>query len=407
MTPALLISRSGPGNRVPMSAAALRTDSSEARSRSTVSTRAPGTAVLTWSAALAVRAGSRPASTTVAPRAASTFAVSRPMPELAPVMTAVRSCWSGTSCAVHFPLTPCTMVPPAVAKCLAQHIMHCRTTGLCYRAVVQGGQAVVRENNRISLSARTPHLPSPRRGPDYVRIPGTRLRPGHDPRSDRDLVWPGHVACVRNGRGLCPRLLPGPQPVVRLVDRRYCPGLRLPHRDELHPQPFRAGAAGAAGRDGTVPGPGHGAGPGLPVQHRPARGLAGRRRYGPVHGWLRQRRVPDQAGPVHARTDLVLRADRADPVRHRADLRPDPARRLALLDPRAGDLRRPDDVRLPAGAAVQGHRLGADARGRDLPGRAERVPVLPAHLLRRPGLTRQLSQSRPPGHLTPPRLAGT
>ena len=43
----------------------------------------------------------------------------------------------------------------------------------------------------------------------------------------------------------------------------------------------------------------------------------------------------------------------------------------------------PDHVRLPAAAPLQGPRLGAADRRVDLPGRAERVPVLPADLLPR------------------------
>jgi hypothetical protein len=51
---------------------------------------------------------SRTASTTDAPRAARTWAVSNPRPVFAPVTTASRPCWRGTSSLVHFAF----MIPP-------------------------------------------------------------------------------------------------------------------------------------------------------------------------------------------------------------------------------------------------------------------------------------------------------
>ncbi len=47
------------------------------------------------------RSGSRQARTTSAPRIAKIFAVSKPTPLFAPVMTAVRPSWGGTSAAVQ------------------------------------------------------------------------------------------------------------------------------------------------------------------------------------------------------------------------------------------------------------------------------------------------------------------
>ena len=55
-------------------------------------------------------------------------------------------------------------------------------------------------------------------------------------------------------------------------------------------------------------------------------------------------------------------------------------RRADLRDPRARDLRRVHDVRLPAGAAQQGHRDRAIARGVDLPRHPERLSLLPVDL---------------------------
>jgi HAD superfamily hydrolase (TIGR01509 family) len=78
---------------------------------------------------------------------------------------------------------------------------------------------------------------------------------------------------------------------------------------------------------------------------------------------------------------------KARSVRHGADLRPDPAGRPDPLDTRGGDLRGPDHVRLPAAAPLEQPGLRAAAGRLDLPGRAERLPVLPAHLLARPELS--------------------
>src|SRR5262249_61671158 len=80
--------------------------------------------------------------------------------------------------------------------------------------------------------------------------------------------------------------------------------------------------------------------------------------------------------------------------RHRADLRPYPAGLADLLDPWPGDLRGADHVRLPAVAPLVRRQLGTAACRVDLPGRAERVPVLPAHLLTQ-RLGARGSRSRP------------
>jgi hypothetical protein len=103
ITPALLISRSRLGQAARICPAASRTEASDARSRCTTSTLAPAAADRIRSAARSVLPRSRPASTTAAPCPASTSAVSSPRPPLAPVTTAVRPDWSGTSAAVHRP----------------------------------------------------------------------------------------------------------------------------------------------------------------------------------------------------------------------------------------------------------------------------------------------------------------
>jgi hypothetical protein len=73
---------------------------------------------------------------------------------------------------------------------------------------------------------------------------------------------------------------------------------------------------------------------------------------------------------------LVLGAARADPVRPRRDLRLDPEREHHLVGRRARDLRRLYDPRLQPTAALGPGEGGAD-RGEHLPGRPERLPVLP------------------------------
>jgi hypothetical protein len=50
----------------------------------------------------------------------------------------------------------------------------------------------------------------------------------------------------------------------------------------------------------------------------------------------------DPARPLRACSRLLLGADRADRLRDRPDLRPDPERPADLRHPRAGDLRRPE-----------------------------------------------------------------
>ena len=71
-------------------------------------TFAPGAVLAMRAAARLPFSVSRTASTTDAPRAARTRAVSNPRPVFAPVTTASRPCWPGTSSLVHFAF----MVPP-------------------------------------------------------------------------------------------------------------------------------------------------------------------------------------------------------------------------------------------------------------------------------------------------------
>jgi hypothetical protein len=97
MTPALLTSMSTAGCLSTISAAARLTESSEARSRSTISREARG-----CEARMSLRARStfcrlRAAMTTWAPAPASALEVSRPRPMLAPVTTATFPLRSGMS----------------------------------------------------------------------------------------------------------------------------------------------------------------------------------------------------------------------------------------------------------------------------------------------------------------------
>ena len=71
-------------------------------------TSAPGAVPAMRAAARLPFSVSRTASTTDAPRAARTRAVSNPRPVFAPVTTASRPCWPGTSSLVHFAF----MIPP-------------------------------------------------------------------------------------------------------------------------------------------------------------------------------------------------------------------------------------------------------------------------------------------------------
>ena len=77
----------------------------------------------------------------------------------------------------------------------------------------------------------------------------------------------------------------------------------------------------------------------------------------------------------------LLGAARADPVRPRRDLRLDPEREHHLGGRRARDLRRLHDPRLQPIAAL-GPRGGRADRGKHLPRRPERLPVLPTAVRR-------------------------
>src|SRR5205814_3871793 len=90
----------------------------------------------------------------------------------------------------------------------------------------------------------------------------------------------------------------------------------------------------------------------------------------------------------------VLGAGGPDRVRHRADLREHTGRRAGLLRTGAGHLRWLHHVRLPADTDLDGHQLRAVPGRVDLPRHPERVPVLPADLLRRAGLAGRTSVAR-------------
>src|SRR6056297_3227075 len=95
ITPALLISRSMRSWRARSSAAAVRTESSDARSSDCTCTVASGCASTTRARAASPLSRLRTAITTSAPAPASASAVSRPRPVLAPVITATPPVWSG------------------------------------------------------------------------------------------------------------------------------------------------------------------------------------------------------------------------------------------------------------------------------------------------------------------------
>ena len=80
------------------------------------------------------------------------------------------------------------------------------------------------------------------------------------------------------------------------------------------------------------------------------------------------------SNPYLVRADDGVRRGDGGPVRGRRLPGPQPAN---LLGDRAGDLRGVHHVRLPAAAALQRHRLRALPGRVHLPGRAERLPVLP------------------------------
>src|SRR5580693_4958281 len=104
-----------------------------------------------------------------------------------------------------------------------------------------------------------------------------------------------------------------------------------------------------------------------------------------VHRGLRRLGLRHPPRPDRHRPGVLLGA--AGPDRGRPDpgLRAHPWRRPGLLGARPGDLRRVHHVRFPAAADQPGRRLGAVPGRLDLPGRAERLPVLPGHLLRPAG----------------------
>src|SRR5215469_4519269 len=114
------MSRSSRSCRARSSAAAARTESSEARSRRTTETVAPGTAAVIRAAAASALPASRQARLVSAPCRASTAAASNPIPEFAPVTTAVRPLWSGTSATVQGPcltlMGACPSVIPATLR---------------------------------------------------------------------------------------------------------------------------------------------------------------------------------------------------------------------------------------------------------------------------------------------------
>lgn len=99
--PALLTSRSTRSSASDARSANARTDSSDARSSFQIETLTSVASARIVAAAASPAVVFRTARMTWAPWRANSVAVTRPSPEFAPVMIAVRPVWSGMSDAVH------------------------------------------------------------------------------------------------------------------------------------------------------------------------------------------------------------------------------------------------------------------------------------------------------------------
>src|SRR5882762_2055802 len=298
ITPALLTSRSILGCRARSSAAAARTDSKQVRSRGWTVTSAPGAAPAMRAAAALPLSVSRTASTTDAPRAARTRAVSNPRPVFAPVTTASRPRWPGTSSLVHFAF----MIPPGpVANYDVRLSTIINEVDTCKNKPYRGFHEALRAGMR--------HRPSP----------GHRRRPVEPP--------PG------------PGADPGPAPVPRPR-----------HRPAGHPQqrPGRT-AEGPAGRRRHHPAhpPGTDRRDRVRADRRRPGAAARTERAAALGPALRTRTVPARRGP--ARLGTAGRRGPPDRPARRADLRapgraggllPRLRRRHAHRPPRAGTGRR-------------------------------------------------------------------
>src|SRR5262249_41186456 len=173
------MSRSSRSCPARISAAAARTESSEARSRRTTETVVPGAEAVTRAAAASALPTSRQARTVSAPRRARTAAASNPIPEFAPVTTAVRPRWPGTSATVH---GPCLTLIARVLPRSRPRSGGGRVSRLPRRVETEdrrGGWAVRarREARAQAATLRLMHIPSPpangfHLGPVYVHYYG-------------------------------------------------------------------------------------------------------------------------------------------------------------------------------------------------------------------------------------------
>src|SRR5882724_4827072 len=343
ITPALLTSKSIRGCLARSSAAAARTESSEARSRGWIMTFAPGAVPAMRAAARLPFSMSRTASTTDAPRAARTRAVSNPRPVFAPVTTASRPCWPGTSSLVHFAF----MIPPGpVANYDVRLSTIINEVDTCKNKPYRGFHEALRAGMRHRPSPghrRRPVEPAPGPGadPGPAPVPRPRHRPAGHPQQRPGRTPEGPAGRRRHH----PAHPPGAHRRDRVRADRRRPGAAA--------RTQRAAALGPALRTRTVPG-----------RRGPARlGTAGRRgppdrparradlrapgRAGDLLPRLRRRHAhrPPRAGTGrrhrghHARRHLLQPPDRPDdrdrrrPAQHRQ-------RRARDRPPRPGAARR-------------------------------------------------------------------
>src|SRR5262249_54861634 len=160
-------------------AAAARTESSGARSRRTTGTVAPGAAAVILAAAAAALPTSRQARRVFAPRRASTAAASNPRPEFAPVTTAVRPLWSGTSATVQGPCLTLIGACPSAVPPLPTEVASrgCRAVSRRGRAAPGPALRARREARAQAATLGLLHFPSPpvngfHLGPLYIHYYG-------------------------------------------------------------------------------------------------------------------------------------------------------------------------------------------------------------------------------------------
>src|SRR5713101_1356856 len=251
-------------------------DSSEARSRGWTVRSAPGEAAAMQAAARLPLSVSRTASTTDAPRAARARAVSNPRPVFAPVTTASRPRWPGTSPLVHFAF----MVPPGpVANYDVRLSTIINEVDTCKNKSYRGFHEALRAGMRHRPSPgrrRRPLEPPPGAGadPGPAPLPRPRGRPAGHPQQRAGRTPEGPAGRRRRH----PAHPPGTDRRDRVRADRRRPGAAA--------RTHTAAGLGPALRTGTVPG-----------RRGPARlGTAGRR--GPADRTARRAdvRAPGRTG---------------------------------------------------------------------------------------------------------------